>query len=151
VAFISTSLNWRLWTYCLASAVSAGGFGGLRRSRYSSNAQAPRPSATTITPTITEIGTESRAVSIWTAVFAFLASLSSANRHLPDEKRGSGGRAAKLEVRSDGFHIHQHLIQISGDGDFRYRKGQFSVTNPQADSAARIVAGHDIHTRADEF
>jgi hypothetical protein len=81
-------------------------------------------------PTTSGTGIESLAGSV------LVFELSPANGHLRDKKRRSGGRAAKFQIRSDGFHPHQHIIQISGDCDFGDRKRQFSIMDPKARSAA---------------
>src|SRR5215469_1980463 len=43
------------------------------------------------------------------------------------------------------------MLEISCDGDFRNRKGQFPVSNPQAGSAARVIASDDIDAESHHF
>src|SRR5438067_3453584 len=52
--------------------------------------------------------------------------------HLPDQDgRRSHGRA-EFQVRSDLFHVHEHLRQIARDADLGNRIRQFAVLDPQA-------------------
>src|SRR5258708_38223696 len=100
---------------------------------------------TRMPPTSTGTGIENLLVSL-----CGLA-LSAANSHLPDQKRGSGHGAAKLQVGTDSFHIHQHIIQISSDCNFGDGKSQLAIANPEAGRAARVVARNDVDARPDRF
>src|SRR5690242_9447598 len=96
-------------------------------------------------PTTSGMGSESLASS------ALVFGLSAANGHLPDAKRGGGGRTAKLQMRYARVHVEQPIIQMSADRGFRQRKGQLARANPQADRATRVVAGDDLQARPDQL
>src|SRR5215469_18032518 len=77
--------------------------------------------------------------------------LFAANGHLSDLQCRTGYGAAEFQVGTDDLHIHEHIAQIAGDGDFRNGVGEFAVADPEARGAARVVAGDDIDAHSDEF
>ena len=44
----------------------------------------------------------------------------------------------------------EHILQVSGDGQFRYRIADFAVLDPEARGAATIIAGNAVDTKADQ-
>ncbi len=46
---------------------------------------------------------------------------------------------------------HEHVAQISGNGDFTDRKCQLPIFNPEAGSAPAVIAGHHVDAVADKL
>src|SRR6185437_13213766 len=82
--------------------------------------------------------------------FRFAASLAR-DGHLPDQDRTREDRRARIDVRSDRLRAHEDVAQVAGDGDFLLRIGYFAVLDPEAGRAARVIAGDDRYTLADQF
>src|SRR6202042_907510 len=53
------------------------------------------------------------------------------------------GAVAKGEVLGRR-EASEHFAEMSGDGDFAYRKSEFAVFDPEPGSAAAIIAGHHV-------
>jgi len=55
-------------------------------------------------------------------------------RHAVDAQGGRGHGAAKNQVIADGGHMHEHLSQVTGDGDFFHGvvSSPFSIHSPEA-------------------
>src|SRR5215510_2481374 len=54
------------------------------------------------------------------------------------------GAVAELEIvgRRQGA---EHVEQMARDGDFAHRIGELATLDPEAGSAAAVVAGHQVH------
>jgi hypothetical protein len=68
-----------------------------------------------------------------------------------DADGGTGDGAAEFEVVSDFRDVEEKLFQISGDRDLFHGISEFAIGNPETGSAARIVAGDEVHALAEKF
>src|SRR5579871_1175309 len=68
-----------------------------------------------------------------------------------DADRGRGYGAAEFKVIGDLGDVEEEFFQISGDRDFFYGVGEFSIFNPLAGGAAGVVPGDQVHTLTQEF
>src|SRR5271157_771662 len=84
-------------------------------------------------------------------VFSSGTFLFAANGHLSNLERGSRHGASELQVRSYGFQVHEHVLQVAGDGNLGNRKCQLAIADPQARRAARVVAGYDVDAEAHQL
>src|SRR5437867_3663889 len=75
----------------------------------------------------------------------------SADDHVANFHRWRGNGANKFHVIADHFDVPQHLAQIARNGDFVHRISELAVFDPHSDGAPGIIAGHYIHTEADQL
>src|ERR1035438_3896317 len=130
--------------------VKGGGAGGPcceSRFKYSNPAT---PAANTSTMTMAAGGIENR-FCCGPGAWSGRAVLFAANGHLSNLERGRGHGTAKLQVVANLFHAQQHLLQITGNGDFGNRERELAVAYPQTRGAARVIAGDDVDAHADQF
>src|SRR5579884_1586223 len=126
-----TSLSSRLWTYAFASGVSAvTGAGAGGRCMYQMPAATSRAS-TTAMPMVTR--------------------LSPTDGHLPDDQHRRSRGTPELQCTPNLRDTVQHLGKLPRDGDLRHRIRELPALDPQPGRAARIVAGHCVHTGSDEL
>src|SRR6266849_5993192 len=57
----------------------------------------------------------------------------------------------ELQVGAHDLQIEQHLAEISGNGDLRYRISELAVLNPQPGGAARVIAGDHADAGTDQL
>ena len=50
-----------------------------------------------------------------------------------------------------GVRLAEHVLEIARDGDFRNRKGDLAILDPEAGGAAAVIAGHAIDAHAHQF
>src|SRR6267378_3547805 len=71
--------------------------------------------------------------------------------HLPNHQcRRCDGRT-ELQVGPHSLQIEEHLAQIRGNGDLRYRICELAVLNPQPGGATRVIAGDYIDAGPDQL
>src|SRR4030081_1423466 len=63
----------------------------------------------------------------------------------------SRNRAAEYQVAGDFGNVEEEFLQISRNGDFFDRIGEFSAGNPHSGCATGIVAGDKVHALTKEF
>src|SRR5438067_2940272 len=133
-ACIWTLLRSRLLRYCFASAVRTGGGGGGGFGPKVSQPNAPR-------------------IRIMASAMTMLAGeiLTSGNGHFSEHNGRRGYRAEKLEIVADFGDTIQHFLHRAGDGHLRHGECEFSIADPDADGAARIIARDSIDTAANQF
>src|SRR6188508_2281347 len=72
------------------------------------------------------------------------------HRHSIDAQRRRIGAVAEHEIAC-GREMLVYLLEVARDGHFAHRIGEFSVLDPVAGRAARIVAGDAVHAHADQL
>src|SRR5438105_2744705 len=77
--------------------------------------------------------------------------LFSCDGHALDAQGGTRDRAAPLKVVTDLRDVVPHVLQIPGDRDFLDRESKLTILDPHAACAARKIAGHKIHTKAQKL
>ncbi len=50
-----------------------------------------------------------------------------------------------------GAQVREHIVQVAGNGDLADRVGDFAIFDPETTGPARIVAGHAIDAKTDQF
>ena len=71
--------------------------------------------------------------------------------HAADLEGGGDDAVAEGQVVADQLDVEQDLLEVAGQGDFLYRLGQLTLSDPKADRAPRIVACDEADTRADQL
>src|ERR1035438_1700644 len=118
--------------------VKGGGAGGPcceSRFRYRSPAT---PAASTSTMTMAA-GCIENGFGCGLAAWPAPAVLFAANGHLSNLERGRSHGAAKLEIVADLFDAQQHVLQLSGNGDFGNRERQPAVADRKS---TRLNSSH---------
>src|SRR5713226_7293186 len=78
-------------------------------------------------------------------------SLFAGNSHAINAKCWTSKRTAELEITADFHDVVQHVLEISGDGDFFHGIGELAVFNPQAAGATGKVTGDQVHAEAEKL
>ena len=64
--------------------------------------------------------------------------------------RGGVGAVAEFQV-AGRRQAAEHVLEVAGDGDFRNRKGDLAILDPEAGGAAAVIAGDAIDAHAHQF
>src|SRR5918995_4495125 len=75
---------------------------------------------------------------------------SSGKGHAFDQKRWCGGAEIAIEIARRN-HVEEHGLQVRGDGHFRNRIGELAILDPDAGSAAAVLASHHVDALAEHF
>src|SRR5258706_15151631 len=65
-------------------------------------------------------------------------------RHSLAQHRSALARAAHDHVGADRDDVPEHVLEISGHGDFLHGMGDFAVLDPEPGGSARVVAGDHV-------
>ena len=71
----------------------------------------------------------------------------------PRNPRQAGQGDVRVEGQGVPDHLdpEQHLLEVAWDGGLFHRIGQLAAFDPEAHSAAGIVAGGEVHAGADQL
>src|SRR3990172_7532188 len=57
----------------------------------------------------------------------------------------------EIEVIAHHLNLHEHLFYIAGDGNLFHRIGELSILYPDPHSAAGVISGYRVKSKADQF
>src|SRR5438105_13681665 len=63
--------------------------------------------------------------------------------------QGRGRRSiSELEIVADHFYVHQHIFQVTGDGDFLHRECQCAIFDPETSGTEREISVYGVYAKS---